>query len=46
MPSPDGPETVHERDILPEIGVKPETGRDGEVGDAEEDNAEDSHEEE
>ena len=46
VPSPDGSETVHERNILPKVGVKPETGRNGEVGYAEEDNAEDSHEEE
>ena len=46
MPSPDGSETVHERNILPKVGVEPKTGRDGKVRDAEEDDTEDSHEEE
>ncbi len=46
MPSPDGPEAVHERDILPEVGVQPEARRNGKVCNAEEDDTEDGHDEE
>lgn len=46
MPGPDGSETVHERDVFPQVGVKPETRWSNEVGDTEQDNAEDSHKEE
>lgn len=46
MPRPDGPETVHERDILPQIRVQPQARRNGKVRDAEEDHPEDGHEEE
>ena len=35
VPSPDRPETIHERNIFPKVGVKPETRWDGEVCDAE-----------
>lgn len=46
VPGPDGSETVHKRNVFPEVGVEPQTRRDGKVGDAEEDNTEDSHGEE
>jgi hypothetical protein len=46
MPSPDRSETVHEGNVLPQVGEKPETGRVGKVCDAEKNNTEDSHEEE
>lgn len=46
MPRPDGPEAVHKRDVLPQVRVQPQARRDGEVRDAEQDDAEDGHEEE
>lgn len=46
MPGPDGSETVHERNILPEVGVQPQTGRDGKVCDAKQNNTENGHGEE
>lgn len=35
MPSPNWSETVHERDVFPEVGVKPKSRRHGKVCDAE-----------
>ena len=46
MPGPNRLEAVHNRHILPQVREEPKTGRQDEVGDAEEDDAEDSHEEE
>lgn len=43
MPGPDGSETVHEGDVLPEVGVEPESRRHNKVRDAEENNTEDGH---
>lgn len=46
MPSPDWSETVHERNVFPEVGVQPETRRHSKVCNAEQDNTENSHGEE
>lgn len=46
MPSPNWSETVHERNVLPEVGVQPETRGYDKVCDAEQDNTENSHSEE
>jgi hypothetical protein len=46
VPSPNRSETVHERNVLPQIGEEPKTRRVGEICDAEKNNTEDGHEEE
>lgn len=46
VPGPDRLETVHHRNILPQIREQPEAGFQNEVGDTEENNTEDSHGEE
>lgn len=46
MPSPNWSETVHERNVLPEVGVQPKTRRHDKVCDAEQDNTKNSHSEE
>lgn len=46
MPCPDGLEAVEEGNVLPQVGEQPQTGCVGEVGDAEENDTEDGHEEE
>lgn len=46
MPTPERLEAVKERDILPKVGVQPQARRNGEVGDAEQDDPEDRHQEE
>lgn len=46
LPAPDGPETVKESHVLEQIRIEPQPRRDGEDGDAEQDQSEDGHGEE
>lgn len=46
MPGPDRSERVHKRNIFPEVGEEPQSRRNNEVSDAEQDDSEDGHGEE
>lgn len=46
MPGPNWSETVHERDVFPEVGIEPKSRRHGKVRNAEQNNTEYGHGEE